>query len=155
MSGSNNRENQTEASYDSLLLQNQLCFPLYACAKEIVRRYKPFLDEIDLTYTQYIAMMVLWEEKSVNVKELGEKLFLDSGTLTPLLKILEKKQYVKRERSQTDERVVNITITEKGLSLREKAVSIPAQMSDCVKITKEEAQTLYSLLYKILRQTGN
>lgn len=155
MSGSNNRENQTEASYDSLLLQNQLCFPLYACAKEIVRRYKPFLDEIDLTYTQYIAMMVLWEEKSVNVKELGEKLFLDSGTLTPLLKILEKKQYVKRERSQTDERVVNITITEKGLSLREKAVSIPTQMSGCVKITKEEAQTLYSLLYKILRQTGS
>lgn len=155
MSGSNNRENQTEASYDSLLLQNQLCFPLYACAKEIVRRYKPFLDEIDLTYTQYIAMMVLWEEKSVNVKELGEKLFLDSGTLTPLLKILEKKQYVKRERSQADERVVNITITEKGLALREKAVSIPAQMSGCVKITKEEAQTLYSLLYKILRQTGN
>lgn len=155
MSDSNNRENQTEASYDSLLLQNQLCFPLYACAKEIVRRYKPFLDEIDLTYTQYIAMMVLWEEKSVNVKELGKKLFLDSGTLTPLLKILEKKQYVKRERSQTDERVVNITITEKGLALREKAVSIPAQMSGCVKITKEEAQTLYSLLYKILRQTGN
>lgn len=155
MSDSNNRENQTEASYDSLLLQNQLCFPLYACAKEIVRRYKPFLDEIDLTYTQYIAMMVLWEEKSVNVKELGEKLFLDSGTLTPLLKILEKKQYVKRERSQADERVVNITITEKGLALREKAVSIPAQMSGCVKITKEEAQTLYSLLYKILRQTGN
>lgn len=155
MSDSNNRENQTEASYDSLLLQNQLCFPLYACAKEIVRRYKPFLDEIDLTYTQYIAMMVLWEEKSVNVKELGEKLFLDSGTLTPLLKILEKKQYVKRERSQADERVVNITITEKGLALREKAVSIPAQMSGCVKITKEEAQTLYSLLYKILRQTSN
>ncbi|MBQ4496954.1 MAG: MarR family transcriptional regulator [Spirochaetaceae bacterium] len=155
MSGSNNRENQAEARYDSLLLQNQLCFPLYACAKEIVRRYKPFLDEIDLTYTQYIAMMVLWEEKSVNVKELGEKLFLDSGTLTPLLKILEKKQYVKRERSQADERVVNITITEKGLSLREKAVSIPAQMSGCMKITKEEAQTLYSLLYKILRQTGN
>lgn len=144
-----------EKNYAPLLLQNQLCFPLYACAKEIVRRYKPFLDEIDLTYTQYIAMMVLWEEKSVNVKELGEKLFLDSGTLTPLLKILEKKQYVKRERSQTDERVVNITITEKGLALREKAVSIPAQMSGCVKITKEEAQTLYSLLYKILRQTGN
>lgn len=155
MSDSNNRENQTKASYDSLLLQNQLCFPLYACAKEIVRRYKPFLDEIDLTYTQYIAMMVLWEEKSVNVKELGEKLFLDSGTLTPLLKILEKKQFVKRERSQADERVVNISITEQGLALREKAVSIPAQMSGCVKITKEEAQTLYSLLYKILRQTGN
>ena len=145
-------QKNAEENYAPLLLQNQLCFPLYACAKEIVRRYKPFLDEIDLTYTQYITMMVLWEEKSVNVKELGEKLFLDSGTLTPLLKILEKKQYVKRERSQEDERVVNISITEKGLSLREKAVSIPAQMSGCVKITPEEAKTLYSLLYKILQQ---
>ena len=145
-------QKNAEENYAPLLLQNQLCFPLYACAKEIVRRYKPFLDEIDLTYTQYIAMMVLWEEKSVNVKELGKKLFLDSGTLTPLLKILEKKQYVKRERSQEDERVVNISITEKGLSLREKAVSIPAQMSGCVKITPEEAKTLYSLLYKILQQ---
>ena len=145
-------QKNAEENYAPLLLQNQLCFPLYACAKEIVRRYKPFLDEIDLTYTQYITMMVLWEEKSINVKELGEKLFLDSGTLTPLLKILEKKQYVKRERSQEDERVVNISITEKGLSLREKAVSIPAQMSGCVKITPEEAKTLYSLLYKILQQ---
>ena len=145
-------QKNAEENYAPLLLQNQLCFPLYACAKEIVRRYKPFLDEIDLSYTQYITMMVLWEEKSINVKELGEKLFLDSGTLTPLLKILEKKQYVKRERSQEDERVVNISITEKGLSLREKAVSIPAQMSGCVKITPEEAKTLYSLLYKILQQ---
>ena len=145
-------QKNAEENYAPLLLQNQLCFPLYACAKEIVRRYKPFLDEIDLTYTQYITMMVLWEEKSINVKELGEKLFLDSGTLTPLLKILEKKQYVKRERSQEDERVVNISITEKGLSLREKAVSIPAQMSGCVKITPEEAKTLYTLLYKILQQ---
>ena len=145
-------QKNAEENYAPLLLQNQLCFPLYACAKEIVRRYKPFLDEIDLTYTQYITMMVLWEEKSINVKELGEKLFLDSGTLTPLLKILEKKQYVKRERSQEDERVVNISITKKGLSLREKAVSIPAQMSGCVKITPEEAKTLYTLLYKILQQ---
>ena len=144
-----------EENYTPLLLQNQLCFPLYACAKEIVRRYKPFLDEIDLTYTQYITMMVLWEEKSVNVKELGEKLFLDSGTLTPLLKILEKKQFVKRERSQADERVVDISITEKGLALRDKAVKIPAQMSGCVKITPEEAKTLYSLLYKILLQSSN
>ena len=140
----------SEEKYSSLLLQNQLCFPLYACSKEIVKRYKPFLDKIDLTYTQYISMMVLWEEKTLSVKTLGEKLFLDSGTLTPMLKNLEKKQYVKRERSQEDERVVNISITEKGLALREKALSIPEQMSKCVKITKEEAATLYSILYKIL-----
>ncbi|MCR5063954.1 MAG: MarR family transcriptional regulator [Treponema sp.] len=142
--------NHTEEDFSSLLLKNQLCFPLYACSKEIVKRYKPFLDKIDLTYTQYISMMVLWEEKTISVKELGEKLYLDSGTLTPLLKILEKKQYVKRERSQEDERVVNVSITKKGLSLREKALCIPEQMSGCVKISKEEAKTLYSLLYKIL-----
>ena len=142
--------NHTEEDFSSLLLKNQLCFPLYACSKEIVKRYKPFLDKIDLTYTQYISMMVLWEEKTISVKELGEKLYLDSGTLTPLLKILEKKQYVKRERSQEDERVVNVSVTKKGLSLREKALCIPEQMAGCVKISKEEAKTLYSLLYKIL-----
>lgn len=147
MSGQNNSEDK----YSSLLLQNQLCFPLYACAKEIVRKYKPFLDKIDLTYTQYIAMMVLWEERELSVKSLGEKLFLDSGTLTPLLKTLEKKQYVKRERSKIDERIVNISITEKGLSLREKAILIPEQMAGCVNITKEEASALYSILYKILK----
>ncbi|MBO4759709.1 MAG: MarR family transcriptional regulator [Spirochaetaceae bacterium] len=140
----------SEEKYASLLLQNQLCFPLYACSKEIVKKYKPFLDKIDLTYTQYISMMVLWEEKTLSVKTLGEKLFLDSGTLTPMLKNLEKKQYVKRERSQEDERVVNISITKKGLDLREKALSIPEQMTKCVNITKEEAATLYSILYKIL-----
>lgn len=146
-----NGQNKSEEKYVPLLLQNQLCFPLYACAKEIVRKYKPFLDKIDLTYTQYISMMVLWEEKSISVKALGEKLFLDSGTLTPLLKTLEKKQYVKRERSKIDERIVNISITEKGLSLREKALLIPEQMAGCVNITKEEAATLYSILYKILK----
>lgn len=143
-------ENITEVDYSSLLLKNQLCFPLYACSKEIVKRYKPFLDKIDLTYTQYITMMVLWEEKSVSVKDLGEKLFLDSGTLTPLLKILEKKQYVKRERSQADERVVNVSVTKKGLVLRDKALCIPEKMAGCVRISKEEAATLYSILYKIL-----
>ncbi len=142
--------NHTEEDFSSLLLKNQLCFPLYACSKEIVKRYKPFLDKIDLTYTQYISMMVLWEEKTISVKELGEKLYLDSGTLTPLLKILEKKQYVKRERSLEDERVVNVSVTKKGLSLREKALCIPEQMAGCVKISKEEAKSLYTILYKIL-----
>ena len=92
------------SKYDVLKLDNQLCFPLYAVSKEIVRRYTPFLGEIDLTYTQYIVMMVMWEHKEVSVKELGQKLFLDSGTLTPLLKTLEKKGLVSRERSKTDER---------------------------------------------------
>ncbi len=96
--------------YDSLKLENQLCFPLYACSKEITRRYKPFLSKLDLTYTQYITMMVLWETRELSVKELGDKLFLDSGTLTPLLKKLESKGYLTRNRSVKDERNLIIKI---------------------------------------------
>ena len=103
--------------YEALKLENQLCFPLYACSKEIVRRYKPFLDELDLTYTQYIAMMVMWDNKQLSVKELGEKLFLDSGTLTPVLKKLESKSYITRKRSSVDERVLLVSITELGMEL--------------------------------------
>ncbi|MCQ2493681.1 MAG: MarR family transcriptional regulator [Lachnospiraceae bacterium] len=136
--------------YDAIKLENQICFPLYACSKEIVRRYKPYLDEIDLTYTQYIAMMVMWDKKSITVKELGECLYLDSGTLTPVLKTLESKGYVSRNRSKEDERVLNVTITDKGMQLREQAVEIPAKMSSCVEMSPEEAKTLYTLLYKIL-----
>ncbi len=136
--------------YDVLKLDNQICFPLYACAKEVVRRYKPFLDEIDLTYTQYIAMMVLWEEKSISVKALGEKLYLDSGTLTPLLKTLEKKGFVKRDRSSEDERVLIVTVTVEGMLLREKAVNVPSKVGSCIGIDPEEAKTLYTILYKVL-----
>ncbi len=136
--------------YDSLKLSNQLCFPLYACSKEIVRRYKPFLDKIDLTYTQYITMMVMWENNSISVKDLGELLFLDSGTLTPVLKTLEQKKLVTRQRSKEDERVLIVTITEEGLALREKALDVPVQMSGCIQITPEEAKQLYSILYKLL-----
>ena len=136
--------------YDAIKLENQICFPLYACSKEIVRRYKPYLDEIDLTYTQYIAMMVMWDKKSITVKELGECLYLDSGTLTPVLKTLESKGYVSRNRSKEDERVLNVTITDKGMQLREQAVDIPAKMSSCVEMSPEEAKTLYTLLYKVL-----
>lgn len=135
---------------DALKLENQLCFPLYACSKEIVRRYKPYLDKIDLTYTQYITMMVMWEEKQINVKELGEKLYLDSGTLTPLLKKLESKDYVKRERSKHDERNLIVTITEKGEALKSKAVDIPEKVSACITLSEEKAQALYSVLYEIL-----
>jgi len=136
--------------YNALKLENQLCFPLYACSKEVVKRYKPFLDELDLTYTQYITMMVMWEKRSINVKELGDCLFLDSGTLTPLLKKLENKGYISRERSKTDERNLIVTITEKGENLKEKAVDVPVKMGQCVNLTGEEAKTLYRLLYKLL-----
>jgi DNA-binding MarR family transcriptional regulator len=138
-------------AFDPVKLENQLCFPLYAAAKEVVSRYKPFLDEIGLTYTQYIAMMVLWEHRTVTVKELGERLYLDSGTLTPLLKRLEAKGLLTRERSAEDERVVNVIITDAGVKLREQAVEVPAKMAKCMPLSQEEALTLYGLLYKILK----
>ena len=136
--------------YEALKLKNQLCFPLYACAKEVVKKYKPYLDEIDLTYTQYIAMMVLWEKKEVNVKELGECLYLDSATLTPVLKKLEQKDFITRTRDKYDERNVIISLTDEGERLKEKAVSIPMKMGACINIDEEEAKTLYRILYKIL-----
>ena len=136
--------------YESLKLKSQLCFPLYACAKEIIRRYKPFLDQVDLTYTQYITMMALWENESMNVRELGLVLFLDSGTLTPVLKKLESKGYIERKRSKEDERNLIVTVTEKGWKLREEALSIPESMSSCVNLEPEEASELYRLLYKVL-----
>lgn len=138
------------SKYDCLRLDHQLCFPIYACSRGIVKKYKPFLDELDLTYTQYIVMMVLWEKQECNVKELGNALFLDSGTLTPLLKKMEAKGLVSRTRSTTDERNVIICITEEGMKLREQAVTIPAKMGGCVDLSKDEARTLYKLLYKVL-----
>ncbi|MCH5252801.1 MAG: MarR family transcriptional regulator [Lachnospiraceae bacterium] len=138
--------------YDALKIENQLCFPLYACSREIIKQYKPYLDEIHLTYTQYIAMMVLWEKKKLNVKELGNCLFLDSGTLTPLLKKMEAKGLLTRMRSSEDERNLIVTITEEGEQLKEKAVSIPEKMMKCSKLEPEEAATLYQLLYKMLGQ---
>ncbi len=136
--------------YEALKLDNQLCFPLYACAKEIVRRYKPFLDEIDLTYTQYIAMMVLWEEKEINVKDLGGRLYLDSGTLTPVLKRLEQKGLISRQRDDKDERVLIASITQEGEALKEKAVEIPYKMAGCVKLDEQDAKELYEILHKLL-----
>lgn len=140
----------SEKKYDGLKLEHQLCFPLYACSKEIIRHYRPYLEELDLTYTQYITMMVLWEEQQMNVKALGEKLFLDSGTLTPVLKSLEAKGYVRRSRSQQDERVLLVELTKEGEELKERAVSVPSKMAECVKLSPEEATQLYGLLYKIL-----
>lgn len=137
--------------YDPLKLENQLCFPLYACAKEVVKKYKPFLDELGLTYTQYIVMMVLWEQERINVKKLGEHLYLDSGTLTPLLKKLEAIGYITRTRAAEDERNLIVAITEKGESLKEKAVEIPAKLASCLNLSLEESKVLYGLLYKMLK----
>ena len=139
--------------YEQLKLKNQLCFPLYAAAKEVVRKYKPYLDELDLTYTQYITMMVLWENESMNVKELGSMLYLDSGTLTPLLKKLEAKGYITRTRCKEDERNLIIEITEAGEQLKEKAAYIPKEMENkWVNISKEEITTMYKALYTLLSQ---
>jgi DNA-binding MarR family transcriptional regulator len=137
--------------FDALKLENQLCFPLYAAAKEVTKKYRPYLEEIGLTYTQYIAMMVLWEKKTLNVKALGESLFLDSGTLTPLLKKLEASGLITRNRSGTDERSLKISITSKGEALKEKAKMIPGRMAACINVSPEEAKTLYYMLYRILK----
>ena len=136
--------------YDALKLDNQLCFPLYAASREVIKRYRPYLDEIDITYTQYITMMVFWEKKEINVKELGKLLFLDSGTLTPVLKSLEAKGYVHRYRSKEDERVLMVEITDEGEALKEKAAEIPAKVGGCVALKPEEAKQLYTLLQKVL-----
>ena len=136
--------------FSCLELKNQLCFPLYACSKEIVRRYRPLLEPFDLTYTQYIVMMVLWQEHEINVKSLGEQLYLDSGTLTPLLKKLESKGYLRRERSEVDERNLIVHVTDAGMELRNEICKVPAQLSGCVSLSLEEGQELYRLLYKIL-----
>ena len=140
----------SEKNYDVLKLENQICFPLYACSRQVIKKYRPFLDEINLTYTQYIAMMVLWEVKKINVKELGNRLFLDSGTLTPLLKSLEEKGFVTRSRSKEDERVLFAELTESGEALKDKAVDVPAKMTGCMNLTPEEAGQLYQLLYKAM-----
>jgi DNA-binding MarR family transcriptional regulator len=137
---------------EALKLKNQLCFPLYAAAKKVVGKYTPFLDEINLTYTQYITMMVLWEYREISVNELGKLLYLDSGTLTPLLKKLEAKGYVKRERSADDERKVIIALTKNGAKLKDSAAVVPKKMAQCLNLNGEEAGTLYALLYKILDQ---
>lgn len=136
--------------YDGLKLENQLCFPLYACSKEVIRQYRPYLEKLDLTYTQYIAMMVFWEKKKISVKDLGKILYLDSGTLTPVLKSLEAKGYVHRYRSTEDERILLVEITKDGEALKEKAVSIPEKVAGCVKLDSGEAAQLYQLLYKVL-----
>ena len=139
-------------NYDLLKLENQLCFPLYACSKEIIRKYKPFLDPLGLTYTQYITLLALWEEDNLTVKALGEKLYLDSGTLTPLLKKMELQSLILRVRSSDDERNVYIKLTEEGRGLRDRAAEVPEQIGKCISLSPEEVRFLHQTLYKILNQ---
>ncbi len=136
-----------------LKLGNQLCFPLYACAKEVIKIYRKPLEKIGLTYTQYIVMMVLWEFGNMTEKELGEKIYLDSGTLTPVLKKLEKSEFVRRERLKADERVLQISLTENGSKLKGKAVDIPQVLDGCIHLTYDEMITLKGLLNKALEGT--
>lgn len=138
--------------YAPLRLENQLCFPLYAVSNMITRKYKPLLDGLDLTYTQYIVMMVLWEEKQVNEKFLCEKLFLKSNTVAPLLKKLQAKGYINKEKDSSDERNLIITLTETGESLKDRALCVPETIAQEFRLTTEEAMGLYKILYKMLNQ---
>lgn len=142
-----------QPNYDVLKLKNQLCFPLYACARETIKNYKPHLDKLGLTYTQYITMLVLWEHKQMTVKELGVELYLDSGTLTPLLKKLEEKGLVNRKRSALDERNLIVSLTPAGEAMKDDAVGVPVELAKCVNLSHEETVTLYRLLYKLLGRT--
>lgn len=141
----------SEYSYDALKLESQLCFPLYACSREVIKLYTPFLDELGLTYTQYVTMLALWENPSQTVKELGQKLFLDSGTLTPLLKKLEAKGLISRNRSTRDERSLIVTLTQEGQDMREKALHIPYEMYKLSPLQGEDAVQVYRLLTKALK----
>ena len=145
-------EKNNKEQYEELKLKNQICFPLYAASNKIIREYKPMLDTLDLTYTQYITMMVLWEKKKVNEKMLGKCLFLKSGTLTPLLKKLELKGYIKRERDKKDERSLIISITAEGEDLKSRAISVPHKMAKEINLAQEEVDVLYKILYKLLQE---
>ncbi len=137
--------------YEQLLLENQLCFPVYACGRKIVAAYTPYLKPLGLTYTQYVVFMVLWEKETVSVGQLGSILHLDAGTLTPLLKTLEKEGYVKRERSKEDERVTLISITQKGNEIKEKCKDIPIELGKQESpLSEKDVKELYRLLYKFL-----
>ena len=140
---------------EAMKLANQLCFPLYAAARHVTGLYTPVLKPLGLTYTQYIVFLVLWEKDGLTVGEIGEKLLLDNGTLSPLLKKMEKAGHVKRQRSREDERVVVITLTEEGRALQEKAKDVPAKVANCLDLPPEKAQILYGLLYELLENQKN
>ena len=136
--------------HEAMKLANQLCFPLYAAARNVTSLYTPWLKPLGLTYTQYIVFLVLWEKDGISVSEIGERLMLDNGTLSPLLKKMEQAGYVERRRCRKDDRVVEIRLPEAGKALQESAKDIPVQVAGCIDLTPEKAQTLYTLLYELL-----
>jgi DNA-binding MarR family transcriptional regulator len=136
--------------YACLRLENQFCFPLYAAAKEVVRRYQPLLSALNLTYTQYIVLMVLWELQETNVSELGARLYLDSGTLTPLLRKLENKGYISRHRSENDKRELLVSITKEGLTLRDSALQIPYELESCIDLPQQDLIELRRISRELL-----
>lgn len=140
---------------EAMKLANQLCFPLYAAARNVTNLYTPWLKPLGLTYTQYIVFLVLWEKDGISVSEIGEKLMLDNGTLSPLLKKMEQAGYVERRRSREDERVVEVVLTQAGRALQEKVKDIPVKVGSCIDLAPEKAQTLYSLLYELLENEKN
>ncbi len=142
----------SENEYDCLRLDNQLCFPLYAAARKVTGKYTPYFKELGLTYTQYIVFMVLWEKDNVTVSDICRRLYLDSGTLTPLLKKMEEKGWLRRTRSQDDERIVMITLTDEGRALRGRCREIPAAIGRCIHLSQKDAADLYRILYLILEQ---
>jgi DNA-binding MarR family transcriptional regulator len=139
-----------EEKYEQLRLENQLCFPLYACARMVVNRYTPFLKPLGLTYTQYIVFMALWDTDGMTVGDIGKRLYLDVGTLSPVLKKLETEGYIQRTRFKLDERVVLITLTKKGWDMREKVKDIPACVAKTCNLTQQELESVYGILYKML-----
>ena len=141
--------------HEAMKLTNQLCFPLYAAARNVTGLYTPWLKPLGLTYTQYIVLLVLWEKDGISVSEIGGKLILDNGTLSPLLKKLEQAGYLTRQRSGEDERVVVITLTEAGKALQERAKDIPLKAAGCIDLPPEKARTLYALLYELLDNRNN
>ena len=136
--------------YEKMRLVNQLCFPLYAASRNVINLYTPHLKPLGLTYTQYIVFLVLWEQDGLTVSEIGERLMLDNGTLSPLLKKMEAEGYIERKRSRNDERIVEVTLTQKGRQLQEEARQVPEKVAGCVRLSADKAQTLYALLYELL-----
>lgn len=141
--------------HEALKLTNQLCFPLYAASRSVVNLYTPYLKPLGLTYTQYIVLLVLWEKDGITVGEICDKLMLDNGTLSPLLKKMQQAGYIERKRNQKDDRVVLVTLTEEGKAVQEKAKEIPKEVSSCIDLPSEKAQTLYDLLYELLANQKN
>ena len=142
----------SEFEFDCLRLDQQLCFPLYAAARKVTGQYTPYFKELGLTYTQYIVFMVLWEKDEVTVGDICRRLYLDSGTLTPLLKKMEEKGWLQRTRSRQDERIVIVTLTEEGRKMKERCQSIPASISKCIHLSPDDATALYRILYQILEE---